>query len=216
MIQNDKVLLLWDVDGTLIRSKNSNSHAEFLKAYGCESVERPSLQSGMTDYELLISMLSEEARARVGDNLLLKDFDIFYKGLMELQIDRIISDSDLASIGEGVIHGILTGNTLERAKRKLSKADISTFDNSSFIYTCLPGESRESIVKRAKAELDKLGLSCVVIGDTPRDVSAAVSNGMRVISISSGDYSFKELSKFNPDGTIPHFDSSELRKLIFI
>ena len=38
-----------------------------------------------------------------------------------------------------------------------------------------------------------------IIGDTPKDISAARSIGFPVISVASGNYSSSDLSNYNPD-----------------
>jgi phosphoglycolate phosphatase-like HAD superfamily hydrolase len=38
-----------------------------------------------------------------------------------------------------------------------------------------------------------------VVGDTPRDIEAARANGLPVIAVATGNYSFEELAAMEPD-----------------
>jgi phosphoglycolate phosphatase-like HAD superfamily hydrolase len=48
------------------------------------------------------------------------------------------------------------------------------------------------VPKRAQA-------SICVVGDTPRDIEAARANGLPVIAVATGNYSFEELAALEPD-----------------
>ena len=209
----DKILLLWDLDGTLLRSKNGTSHSSFLASMGFEISLIPGKLNGMTDFEILEVMLNSQSNKQVSASSLMAQFDNFCENSAPWEIERLISDEDLISLGKDVSHGILTGNTLRRAKLKLSAAKISSFNSSDFIFTCVPGDSRELIVNRAKEEIERLGYRAFIIGDTPRDVEAAKSCGIPAISISTGDYTYGELLKVNPK-TLTSLNVSEFRKMI--
>lgn len=38
-----------------------------------------------------------------------------------------------------------------------------------------------------------------MVGDTPRDIEAAHANGLPVIAVATGNYSFAELAKLEPE-----------------
>ena len=43
------------------------------------------------------------------------------------------------------------------------------------------------------------GVSVCVVGDTPRDIEAARANFLSVIAVATGNYSFDELHKLQPE-----------------
>jgi phosphoglycolate phosphatase len=46
---------------------------------------------------------------------------------------------------------------------------------------------------------DATNASICVVGDTPRDIEAARANGLRVIAVATGNYSFDELAALTPE-----------------
>jgi phosphoglycolate phosphatase-like HAD superfamily hydrolase len=52
--------------------------------------------------------------------------------------------------------------------------------------------------KKAREMAGKDAAVCVV-GDTPRDIEAARANFLSVIAVATGNYSFDELKKFQPE-----------------
>ena len=214
VITRNNLLLLWDLDGTLLKSKGASSHSGFLASLGLDKALPPKSLNGMTDFEILDFMLNQNPDLQANPSFIMKAFDDYCENYVTWEIERLISDTDLISIGHDVSHGILTGNTLRRATGKLTNAGINFFEDSRFMFTCLSGDSRESIVRRANNELKLQGYRCFIVGDTPRDVFAAKTCGFPTISISSGNYSFEELREINPKRTLAKFEVNEFRKLI--
>ena len=52
--------------------------------------------------------------------------------------------------------------------------------------------------KKAR-ELAGAGASVCVVGDTPRDIEAAHANGLPVIAVATGHFSFDELLEHRPE-----------------
>ena len=100
----------------------------------------------------------------------------------------------------GWTHGILTGNTYNRMISKLIFSNIIKYFLNELMFSCNFGDSRKDICKNAVITINKeLYQKIYIIGDTPKDISAARSIGFPVISVASGNYSLSELSNFEPD-----------------
>ena len=68
------------------------------------------------------------------------------------------------------------------------------------MFSCNFGDSRVDICKNALRIIDKnLYQKIYIIGDTPKDISAARTIGFPVISVASGNYSLSDLSNYDPD-----------------
>jgi phosphoglycolate phosphatase len=44
---------------------------------------------------------------------------------------------------------------------------------------------------------------CIIVGDTPADISCAKANGMGVVAVATGRYSMAQLARFQPDLLLP-------------
>jgi phosphoglycolate phosphatase-like HAD superfamily hydrolase len=206
--KRNKRLLLWDIDGTLVRTKRPNSlspHINALKSLGYSVRHRPIESSGSTDYEVLLDLLKMnmillnknklrdvftaiDNEARQLDSI--SEFNL-YPGVLKT-LDKL---SDL-----GWTHGILTGNTYNRMISKLSTANILKYFEGALMFSCSFGDSRREICKNAlKIVNDKHYQRIFIIGDTPKDVLAARTVGFLAISVASGNHSLSELSNYNPD-----------------
>ena len=104
---------------------------------------------------------------------------------------------------DGVILGLLTGNIVEGAKRKLAAAgvDFTRFRVNAF------GSDHEHRPKlpaiaqqRAKESLglDLPGDRMYVIGDTPADIACGRELGARAIAVATGHYSVDDLKAHDP------------------
>jgi phosphoglycolate phosphatase-like HAD superfamily hydrolase len=45
--------------------------------------------------------------------------------------------------------------------------------------------------------------SCVIVGDTPKDLEAARANGMKCVLVGTGRYAVEDLAFYKADATLP-------------
>ena len=203
-----KRLLLWDIDGTLVRTSRPSSlnpHVSALMKLGYSVSSDPIELFGSTDYEVIIELLKKNKILLKGNQLR----EIFIEIDKEAQQLDLISEFNLypgvCSILDelsalGWTHGILTGNTYNRMISKLTFSNIIKYFLNELMFSCNFGDSRKDICKNAVITINKeLYQKIYIIGDTPKDISAARSIGFPVISVASGNYSLSELSNFDPD-----------------
>jgi len=99
----------------------------------------------------------------------------------------------------GIHQSVLTGNLREVARLKLDVFGLLDYlDLDSGAYGSdhasrpeLVGIARERAADRTGATFD--GEATVLVGDTPRDVEAALRTGARIIAVPTGSYSADEL-----------------------
>ena len=203
-----KRLLLWDIDGTLVRTRRPgslNPHVNALTRLGY-SVSDQSIQlSGSTDYEVIIELLKIN-KISITENKLR---EVFIEIDNEAQKLDLVSEFSLFPGVRNMLdelsalewnHGILTGNTHNRMISKLQSSDIINYFFEELMFSCNFGDSRKDICKNAARMINKeLYQKIYIIGDTPKDISAARSIGFPVISVASGYHSSSDLSNYDPD-----------------
>ena len=103
---------------------------------------------------------------------------------------------------EGVHTLLLTGNTREGARAKLTHYGLARFfDDGAF---CAGPGGREEIARRALERVEHRAGSPVppervfVIGDTPHDIRCGKSIGARTVAVAQGPFSLDELREHEP------------------
>ena len=210
-------LILWDIDGTLLRAKRIREwplHLEVARSFGSILSTIPFSSEGMTDSDIMSRLLSLSKNSR--DSRTLKS-SLTYLDQMSNQAD---SDT-VFEVFPGVVNtleyltanslesGILTGNTYNRARSKIERSNLARFFNKDFIFTCNPGESRKDIASRAQQVLQDFEIQiAVIIGDTPSDIHVARQIGYKVISVATGKFQLNDLALHQPDLLIENLDAS--------
>ena len=198
-------VLLWDIDGTLIRTKRPNSyspHKNVLLKGGHAFDPSVAGLSGRTDFEVFQELTKGELDRNVL-SMAFKELDEESRRLDEISTFDLYPGvqtalKTLASMGR--VHGILTGYTRDRLAAMLEKVGIEDNFSKSLLFGCEFGDSRELIARRAREFLSLQNFSTVVVvGDTPSDINAARLSGFPVICVATGNFSVSELLNHKPD-----------------
>jgi phosphoglycolate phosphatase len=206
-------LVLFDIDGTLIKS-GSRSHklafaSAFTKIYGIDTAIDVIDHDGKSDKRIIVEVLKknglneESIRVKI-DEAMREMADFFEKNI---SIDEPVLLEGVEELlkelkKNNILIGLITGNLEPIARAKLKRIKLNKyfkfggFGNDS--------EKRSSLIKIAikRAEDDfnfKYDNNVFVIGDTPKDVKAGREAGVKVIIVPTGKYSEKELKAQNPD-----------------
>jgi phosphoglycolate phosphatase len=211
-----KRLILWDIDGTLVRTSRPSSlspQVNALMSLGYPVSNDPIDLSGSTDYEVVLELLKKSKILLKEDKLR----EIFTEIDKEAQQLDLISDFNLYPGVRNMLnelsalqwtHGILTGNTYSRMISKLHSSSVIEYFSNELMFSCNFGDSRKDICKNAARMINKeLYQKIYIIGDTPKDISAAKSIGFPVIAVASGSYSLSDLSIYNPDLLIRNLEA---------
>ncbi|MCX5756570.1 MAG: haloacid dehalogenase-like hydrolase [Gemmatimonadetes bacterium] len=105
---------------------------------------------------------------------------------------------DACEAHEGVVLGLLTGNVMVGAERKLRAVgvDPGRFEVGAFGSDHEDRPTLAEIARQRAADYlarDVAGNACVVIGDTPADVACGLAIGARTIAVCTGNFSDAEL-----------------------
>lgn len=202
-------VLLFDIDGTLVTTGGVGRRAierAFDRAFGRPEACARIQFGGMTDRAIFREALT--AIDEPCDDASIERMIALYLELLEEEIER--ADMARYLVHEGVLHaldaaerrpevaiGLGTGNIREGARLKLSRVDLyRRFGFGGF--GCDHEDRAELIRLGAERGAAQLGLplpECrvVIVGDTPKDVAAAMAIGADCIGVGTGSYKPEEL-----------------------
>lgn len=219
-------LLLFDIDGTLLRSEGLGRRAldrAFLERYGWTDATTGVSFLGATDPGIVADVFArfgrgpEEARAERAAL-----FTHYVRLLAEeagLTGSRCRALPGVAALLEHLIErgecmvGLLTGNVRDGARIKLEVAGLSGYFRLGAYGD--DAETREALLPVARARAGALGWlhpdprQIVVIGDTPRDVAVARAHGARAVAVATGWSPTEELAACRPDALLSDFSRLE-------
>jgi phosphoglycolate phosphatase len=201
------LLVLWDVDGTLVRTAGHGRFAfeeAFRAVVGREP--EPVDYAGRTDMQIVRMMLG----GRRGDlPRILEEL----AGALELRKEAMRADGyaypgvpevlEALHRRDDVIQSLLTGNIQVNAVVKVSAFGLERWlDFEVGAYGSDPHEERSDLVavarERAAARYG-VPTGAVLVGDTPRDVRAAQEAGARAVAVATGFADREALHASSPD-----------------
>jgi phosphoglycolate phosphatase len=223
----DDVLVLWDIDGTLLNAGGVGRDlydVVFLQLFG-RTLSAYAPMAGRTDRAIILETLAvagvDEPRRYV---------DPFIAGLgahAPSIRSAIVSRGQvlpgavaaLALIGGHAHQSVLTGNI-----RPLAEAKLTALGLREGLDLCIGAygddhEDRAQLVEVARRRAARVhgrspaafaGTSTVVIGDTPLDVTAALSAGARAVGVATGSYSAADLTAAGAHAVLPALTDTSL------
>ncbi len=236
-IQNQNVrILLWDIDGTLMRSTRGGAFKEYFapameEIYGSSGTLAEMSVSGMTDSQIAYEALRDGGFSTED---VFSKIDEFMAGLGE-KMERFVSEQkepymlldgvreilELTSKNPRFINAILTGNFTVGAKIKLKHFDLwkyfegqpNTFGETSHDRRELAKSAAKNINRFLQAELNHEQF--IVIGDTPNDIACARALGAKMVSVATGrNHPSSELAEYKPDVLLENL--SDTKKVLQI
>jgi phosphoglycolate phosphatase len=207
------LLVLWDVDGTLVRTAGHGRYAfeDAFKAVVGRDPE-PVDYAGRTDKQIALTMLAgeDEHLTRVLEEL---------EGALELRKEAMREEgyaypgvADVLEALHGrddVIQSLLTGNIKANAIVKVSAFGLERWlDFDVGAYGSDPHEERSDLVavaRRRSAEKYADPVGAVLVGDTPLDVRAAHEAGARAVAVATGFAEPEALRASGPDAYLEDF-----------
>lgn len=214
-----KNLVLFDIDGTLVRSGPAPMAclaAAFKKVTG-HAFPLSVSPAGKTD-----PLIVREAFRLVGvpkrdwvelEQRVLRKYPLY----LERADHELRAASQLLEGVEGLLSflasrgcpmGLLTGNLETTARRKLEVFALNRFfPVGGFGSDCADRNrlGRVALERASRHYGTRFPPEKVwIVGDTPRDVEAARSLGARALAVATGPFSLPYLEEFLPDVTLPH------------
>ena len=200
---------LFDIDGTLLHCKDAVHYFGFCKALTTVAGRPINLDGVVTQGNVDPGILRDAlAIARVPPAVwrprlpqMREEISAFVEEhAHEFQIEVLPGVRDvLAWLSErDATLGVATGNLERVGWAKLASCGLKTwFRFGSFSDRC---EDRGQVFADALVQARRIKDSATVcvLGDTPADVFAAQANGLDVIAVATGIYSFEELEAARP------------------
>jgi phosphoglycolate phosphatase-like HAD superfamily hydrolase len=213
-------ILLWDIDGTLIRSTRPGGYKVYTipvleEIFGTSGRLADMRVSGMTDLQIvfealndsgisqeeilaqaerLVARLTEEARRVTGNGV--KFFEL---------LPGVRATLEALAAHPRYQSALLTGNIKPMAELKMELVGLDhfftlpgAFGDESHNRRDLPARAAERI--RKHLQMDLTPEQFIVIGDTPNDIDCAHHFGARAVAVGTGRfYSTEEILAHKPD-----------------
>jgi phosphoglycolate phosphatase-like HAD superfamily hydrolase len=222
----DGSLLLFDIDGTLLRSEGLGRRAldrALLERYGWADATAGVSFLGATDPGILADVFARFGRgpdeARRERAALFAHYVRLLAEEARVAGDRCRALPGVAALLEHLVArgdclvGLLTGNVAEGARIKLEVTGLGGYFRLGAYGE--DAETREALLPVARARAAALGWAqpdprrIVVIGDTPRDVAVARAHGARAVAVATGWTAPEELEACGPDALLPDLSRLE-------
>lgn len=223
-----KKLILWDIDGTLIRTDRAGI-AALVRAFAQLHGGSPPLEAievaGRTDRWIINSMLTLHGIEPTPENV-----HSVLEGYLQLLHGEISTRPGMVLPGviellealhgrTDVAQGLLTGNVERGAKIKLEHFKVWHYfafgafgDDSPLRNDLGPHALRRA---REKHAVEFTPDRTFVIGDTPHDIECGKVIGARTIGVATGRYSAEELRAHTPTAVFVDFsDPAALLRVI--
>lgn len=202
-----RALILWDVDNTLVSNGGVSKeiYAAAFSAVAGRQPSRPPRTEGRTDRLIMREMFE-------ADDIPMPSWTLIASELQRAGEDRFTEMQQRGAVLPGVrqaiaaiasdhrfVQSVLTGNIKPNAQVKLSAVGLGPNLNLEVGAYGSDGDDRAALVavarQRAGARYERTFAprSTVLIGDTPRDVDAALRGGADVIAVASGVHTSAEL-----------------------
>src|SRR5271165_516455 len=217
-----KLLILWDIDGTILHSGGAGMkalQAALESVFGASGSFAGIEFAGRTDPWIIRQIF-----ARFGIEDTRKNLESYVDGYIEA-LPRTLASSGacvLPGVSEilaraaahpDVAQGLLTGNIRRGAQAKLGFHGlwdffpIGAFADDSEVRN----ELGPHALRRARGHwgVDFPAERVWIVGDTPHDIFCARAFGARVLAVATGGSKLPELAAHNPDAVLEHLGDQE-------
>jgi len=224
-------ILLWDIDGTLIRSVRTGAYKDYTipvleEIFGTAGRLADMHVSGMTDLQIVFEALGD---AGITQEQILAHAEVLALRLTEEARKVTGNGAKFFKLLPGVREtletldahpryesALVTGNIKSMAHLKMELVGLEqfftlpgAFGDESHNRRDLPARAAERI--RKHLQLDLAPEQFIVIGDTPNDIDCARHFGARAVAVGTGrSYSAAEILACKPDALLPDLSDVDL------
>ncbi len=213
--------MLWDVDGTLLRTSGVAQRAFDVAAehvLGRPPGNHEVRMSGKTDPLIALEILmfaglaEDDAQARLPDVVRRLEAELAEAKHLVREQGRVLPGVEAVLKGldgdPAVVQSVLTGNTAANAAVKLEAFGLDRWLDVEVGAFGSDNADREELVPIALQRVEDLrGRSLRpgdvwVVGDTPRDLACARAGGARCLLVATGNFTVDQLEQEGPDGVL--------------
>ncbi len=224
-------ILLWDIDGTLMRSTRTGAYKEYtipvlVEIFGTAGRLAELEVSGMTDLQIVYEALMNEGFSQddvvaqiqiLGPRITEEARKITGNGAQFFEVLPGVPET-LQAVADHPRYqsALVTGNIESMAYLKMQLMGLDqfftlpgAFGDESHNRRDLPARAAERI--RKHLQLDLAPEQFIVIGDTPNDIDCARHFGARAVAVGTGrSYSREEMLACKPDALLPDLSDTDL------
>ena len=220
----DLRVLLWDIDGTLMRSVRMGAYKDYTipvleEVFGTSGRLGDMHVSGMTDLQIMFDALAE---AGISQERIVAEIELLGRRLTE-EARRVTGNGapffqllpgvreTLQALADHPRYesALLTGNIKPMAQLKMEMMGLDqfftlpgAFGDESHNRRDLPALAAERV--RNRLHIDLPAEHFIVIGDTPNDIDCARHFGARAVAVGTGRFhSREEILACEPDAILP-------------
>ena len=223
-----RLLVLWDIDYTLVNARGVGSELYtkvFTGLYG-RPLPQPGSMAGRTDRAIAREVLALAGLdGHDGTDGLDQQLLVFQAALNDTapafaararQVVTALPGASAAlaglaalAPGQGPVQSLLTGNIRPMAEIKLAAAGLTRHLDLEVGSYGDQHEIRAELVAPARAAAaaaygqDFGGTATVLIGDTPLDVAAALATGARAVGVATGHFRTADLAAAGAHAVLP-------------
>lgn len=204
-------LVLFDIDGTLLRSASAGRRAiqaAFAEEYDALEFFDAVRFDGKTDPQIVRELYTaaghpERATVSRTDELLARylvhlEAELAVRGHLVQALPGVLPLLEALETRDDVVVGLLTGNVVAGARLKLGAAGIG-FERFALGAYGSDSAHRPELPPIAAARAEALmgrtpgGHDVIILGDTPADVTCGNGIGARAVAVATGAYSREDL-----------------------
>ncbi|WP_405913028.1 haloacid dehalogenase-like hydrolase [Streptomyces sp. NBC_00963] len=217
-----ELIVLWDIDHTLIENAGVSKeiYAAAFTALAGAGPGEPARTEGRTDRLIMRDMFQrngiaepdwpavEAALTSAGADRL---HDLSQRGTALPGVRDVLKE---ASVHSGWVSSVLTGNIAANARVKVSAFELDSLLDLSVGAYGADALQRPGLVAVARERAQRLrgvpdDVPVVLVGDTPRDVEAALATRSGIIAVASGVHSVEELAAAGAQAVLPDLTDTE-------
>jgi phosphoglycolate phosphatase-like HAD superfamily hydrolase len=224
------LLLLFDIDGTLVRSRPTTHQLALERAatevFGLRVEDGATPVAdvepwGKTDRQILRDVLTRAGLPEPSADAIARWERIACEAYVELEVDGE-SSGELQATADALTHlrsqghalALVTGNLEPIARRKLALRGLGDYFPPGQGGFGSDAELRPELVPIARTRCGTNGQphardDTVLIGDTPLDVAAAAADGVRCVAITGKRFSARHLREAGAAATIERIPDVE-------
>jgi phosphoglycolate phosphatase len=229
-MSEDLRIILWDIDGTLLRTRRQGSFKDYTRPvlarlFGTAGRLDELAVSGMTDLQIVSEALRDEGFTHEQVRERAPELAALYHE----ELERLTGREELyyalpgarraleaAARSPRYLNSLLTGNVEPAARLKLRLVGLAdffrlpgAFGEDSHDRRDLPALALERIARHLGLDLKPSQL--IVVGDTPNDIACARHSGARSLAVATGRaHSAVDLRAHQPDAVLPDLTDTEL------
>jgi phosphoglycolate phosphatase len=216
-----QVLLLWDVDHTLIENSGV-SKAVYARAFQVMTGSAPEAQprtDGRTDHDIMRNLfMANGAEFTANDeasytSALVTAMEELHPRLMRdgFVLPGITEALEAIAKIPSIVQSVLTGNIRPNAEAKLRllggharllDLDVGGYGSDDVVRPRLVGAAQRKASEKYGVTFGQA--STVLVGDTERDVAAALEGGAMVVGVATGTMSTEQLRRAGAHVVLPN------------